>query len=179
MNRISKKEHTIDSYKITLIPVSEQDHHSLYQLVTNSNIRKYLFDDIVISEAEVKNIITKSIELFSSKKYGLWLIESHEKHMPVGFAGLWHFFDEPEPQLVAAIHPDDQRLGHATNAIHSLIDYALNFLAFPSVIAVCDTGNTASLRLFQRVGMRYIGDKIINGKTLKYSRSEYLDQFIL
>jgi [ribosomal protein S5]-alanine N-acetyltransferase len=47
--------------------------------------------------------------------------------------------------------------GYATEAAKAILDYGFNRLNLPAIYAVVDPGNTASIRLTQRLGMNPIG----------------------
>lgn len=57
-------------------------------------------------------------------------------------------------------HPDYHGRGYATEAARALLTYAFEELKLHRVTAGCNTSNTASLRLMERLGMRREGNYI-------------------
>jgi len=47
-----------------------------------------------------------------------------------GFAGLWSFFGEDQPQLLYALAPNEIKKGYAAEASKAVINYAFNKLKF-------------------------------------------------
>lgn len=153
-----------------LVPVSSKDVERLTLLIRNKAVRKYLFDGVILQKKQIEEMIASSKESFQQKNYGLWLIQNEMAQTALGFGGLWHFFDETEPQLVIALHPNFQNKGVATKTMQLLINFSLETLSFSYIDASCDAENSSSLRMLQRLGMEYMGDKTVDDKTIKYFR---------
>ena len=81
-----------------------------------------------------------------------------------GFAGLWRFFGEEQPQVLYALLPNEIKKGYAAEASKAVINYAFNELNFKYITAACDTPNVASKKVCERLGMKEIEEKDINGK---------------
>lgn len=66
-----------------------------------------------------------------------------------------------------SFHPDYHGQGYATEAARVLLAYAFEELQLHRVTSGCDTRNTASLRLMERLGMRreghYIQSTLLHG----------------
>lgn len=65
------------------------------------------------------------------------------------------------------LHPDYHGRGYATEAARALLSYAFDDLMLHRVTSGCDTRNTASIRLMERLGMRreahYIQSAYLHG----------------
>jgi len=85
---------------------------------------------------------------------------------------------EGEPGVIKVgytISPDVQGRGYATEAVQTLVDYALSTLGAEVVRAYADADNTPSIRVAEKVGMRLIerfehreGDEVWHG--VRYER---------
>lgn len=51
-----------------------------------------------------------------------------------------------------------RKQGYATEAAAGVVDFARNQLRLPLLIAHCDSRNTASYRVMERIGMTLVGD---------------------
>ncbi len=56
-----------------------------------------------------------------------------------------------------AIHPDFQKQGYATEAAKALIDFGFEKLKLAVIYATCDTRNTASFKVMEKLGMTNVG----------------------
>lgn len=154
--------------RLTLNPTGENDCDTLFRIVTNDVVRKYLFDNEVLSMAQVEDLLATSIKTFQLKRYGLWLINHDELNGIIGFVGLWHFFEEPQPQLLYALLPAFKKQGYASEASKEIIRYAFEELHFNYLSASCDTPNGESHKVAERAGMKKSKEQIMEGKPITF-----------
>ncbi|MBX3240222.1 MAG: GNAT family N-acetyltransferase [Chitinophagaceae bacterium] len=160
----------IETERLVLTPVTLDDLDTFSDIITDPFVRKYLFDDMLLEKEQAREFIETSKQLFLQKKYGLWLLRQQERNEVIGFAGLWHFFDENKPQLLYAILPTYTRQGFAKEASMEIINYAFEILAFDYLEASCDTPNISSLNTAISIGMTRTNDKIIDNKAISFFR---------
>ena len=123
--------------RLVLRPVNGDDHPALLAHWTQPDVRRFLFDGAPLSSAEVAETIEESIGDFAAHGYGIWLIELGSGPGPgpgpghglVGTAGL-----RPE-------------------AARAVVEFALDSLGLPEVLAEVDEGNAASVAVVKRLGM--------------------------
>jgi [ribosomal protein S5]-alanine N-acetyltransferase len=160
----------LETSRLTLTPVTKQDFTTFYEMVINPFVREYLFDNTIIGEETVREFIATSIGSFQSGGYGLWLIQLKENAGIIGFTGLWHFFDEGQPQLLYALLPNHTKHGYAKEAAKRVIDYALYELKFEFLDASCDTPNSPSIQLAMSLGMVQTREEVMEGKPTTFFR---------
>lgn len=96
--------------------------------------------------------IAISAGLWTLRGYGpFWLRESASGR-PVGRAGVYYPDWRSEPELAWTIYPEFQGRGYATEAALAARDWAYRELGLGPLCSLIDTGNTASIRLAQRLG---------------------------
>jgi RimJ/RimL family protein N-acetyltransferase len=117
---------------------------------TEEDTIKFLNDNIEKSQVENRFEFTFAICL---KDNGLL----------IGGCGLVR---ESEKSAIASIgysiHPDHQSLGYATECSHSLINYGFNILGLEVIYATCDSRNSASYRVMEKIGMIRVGHFLKN-----------------
>lgn len=128
-------------------------------------MRRFLFDERVISPDEARAFVEASVANFEQYGYGLWLVFAHNDL--VGFAGFLRL-EEETPNLVYGIHPDHWGKGYATEAASVVLSYALESLALPLVKADVDEPNVLSVRVLEKLGMRRTGRAIVAGRPILY-----------
>lgn len=158
--------------RLTLKPVAQSDLNILFEIITDEFVRKYLFDDKVLDKNQIEELIKTSDETFNNKKYGLWLIILDKTKEIIGFTGLWHFFDEAQPQLLYALLPEYTGRGFASEASRKIIEYAFSELSFDYLDASCDAPNTDSQRVANSLGMKIYKQEEINGLPTVFFRLE-------
>lgn len=160
----------LSSQRLNFIPFALSDTDLFHDINTQSFVRQYLWDDQQIAQTTAAEIIQANEQLFKEHAYGLWKIIQKEKQKIIGYAGLWHFFDEAQPQLLYVLLESYTKQGYATEAARAVIDYAFNSLDFTYLIASMDKPNTASQQLAQRLGMQFFEGKVENGKETLFYR---------
>lgn len=150
--------------------IQDGDEKLIYNTFTNPYVRKFLWDDQMISEEVAKGIFEKNKKHFEDDFWGLWKIKIQHDGSFIGFVGLWYFFDEEQPQLLYGLLPDFKGYGYATEASLKVLHYAFEKLGFSYMVASCDKNNLPSHGVCLRLGMVYDCEKVIDDKpTVFYS----------
>ncbi|GAB3707340.1 GNAT family N-acetyltransferase [Spirosoma flavus] len=160
----------LQTSRLTMRPVQQTDFDILQTILTDRFVRRYLCDDQILPPDEIQEFISTSEQTFDEGDYGLWLLHEQLKNMVIGFAGLWSFFEETQPQLLYALLPAFTREGYATEASKAVIDYCFNKLSFPYIDASFDEPNIASLRVAERLEMTFLKKEWINESPVLFYR---------
>ncbi len=161
---------TLTTERLELIPFTTKDEELFHRINTDPFVRKLLWDDEVIGQEVSKEIMGKNEAHFREDAYGLWKILSKDSKEVIGYAGLWFFFDEPQPQLIYAILEAFTKKGYATEASRAVIDYTFNQLGFSYLLAATDESHTESQSVAQRLGMKFTEKRIENEKPTLFFR---------
>jgi ribosomal-protein-alanine N-acetyltransferase len=136
-------------------PIAHDLLDDLHRLWTEPDVRRYLFDDQVISREQVESEITSSMECFSKGGFGLWGLFLKGEGALIGFCGYRFFHDPPELQLLYGLAPRYWSKGYATEAAKAAIRHGFEHLSFDRVTASADAPNAASLRVMERAGLKF------------------------
>ena len=158
--------------RLILTPWETKDQQEFYEININPYVRKYLWDDIIIAEETVKEILENNAKYFEEHAWGIWKVIKKDDHETIGYAGLWYFFDQHQPELLYAIRPQYAGLGYATEAARLVIDYAFSHLGYRYLSASTDTPHERSRKMCERLNMRHIEDSEIEGKFTSFYRLE-------
>jgi [ribosomal protein S5]-alanine N-acetyltransferase len=138
---------------LVLRPVTAADQEVLAAHWTSPQVRRFMFDGEILSAAQISAAIADSAASFTAAGYGLWLMSQPDTPgelagtaglRPLGGLGL---------EIIWSLAPSVQGRGYATEAARAVLDYALDQLGLPEVLAEIDEGNTASARVAERLGM--------------------------
>ena len=162
------------SERLQLTPFNSDDVQQFYDLNTDTFIRKFMWDDEVISLDTAQEIIIQNEKHFEESQFGIWKIALLATKDVVGYTGLWYFFDEPQPQLIYALLEPYTGQGLATEAAQLIIEYVFKSLEFSYLIAATDEPHQASQKVAERLGMDYLEKRIENKKpTIFYKLENY------
>lgn len=160
-----------------LRPLLENDIEAIYQIWINDHIRKFLFDNVIISKQQAMDEITGSIQLFEKYRYGLWGVFLENNDTMIGFTGYRNFYKPPELHMLYGLLPEYCGRGYATILAKMMIKYGFEEVGFDTIIANTDTLNVASARVMEKAGMVFDKKAVKNGiETIyyRYERNDYL-----
>jgi [ribosomal protein S5]-alanine N-acetyltransferase len=144
--------HVLATQRLVLSPVAMADHAELVAHWTEPQVRRFLFDGMTLSTADVARAIEDSARSFEEAGYGLWLIRERDGGGLAGTAGL-RPIEDLGLEVIYSLVPDIWGKGYATEAARAVLDYALGPMGLPAVLAEIDTGNRASAAVAERLGM--------------------------
>ena len=153
----------VETARLTLVPFSLDDVDALHRLWTDPDVRRYLWDDVVISRDRAEETVRNSIESAGRSGAGLWVARSRTGAELVGFCGLMLRAGETAPELMYGLAKPWWGRGLATEASRAALEYAFSVLGAERVTAVTDPPNVASVRVMERLGMRFMYRGTING----------------
>jgi len=164
----------LETQRLLLKPILESELSTLHAIFIDSYVRKYLCDGKILPLQQVEEMLTESQKNFKEKRFGLWFVETKSEKEIIGFVGLWDFFDEKQPQLVYALLPKATKKGYASEAATKILEYCFNELGYQYLLASCDKPNIESQKVAERIGMRKVDEKIVNGNPLVFFKVETL-----
>jgi ribosomal-protein-alanine N-acetyltransferase len=145
--------------RLVLRPVGPQDHAVLHALFTQPGVRRFIFDDEIISREQTTEIIRTSGDLFRTQQFGLWLAgrrgDSSGAAVIVGFGGLWYFRDPPELELLYGVADAELKQGYGREIAGAVVDYSVTTLQMAEVRASTDAAHADSRRLLEVLGFTF------------------------
>jgi [ribosomal protein S5]-alanine N-acetyltransferase len=149
----------LQSGRLVLRPVRPQDHAVLHALFSQLGVRRFVFDDEIISSEQTTEIIRTSGDLFRTQQFGLWLAERRGDSSGaadfVGFGGLWYFRDPPELELLYGVADAELKQGYGREIARAVVDYGFTRLQMAEVRASTDAAHADSRRLLEVLGFTF------------------------
>ena len=158
------QEQKVLTQRIQLSPIKETEADELHQLWIQPEVRKYLWDDLIIPDSQTKEIVNQSISAFTNKKYGLWVARLLNQTNIIGFSGYWPFFTPPQIQLLYGLSPQYWGQGLATEMSIAMLDYGFTVYGFEEIYASTDLENKPSLAVLERLEMNHFKQENIDNK---------------
>jgi [ribosomal protein S5]-alanine N-acetyltransferase len=152
--------------RLWLRPIEPADRGALHALWTAPEVRRFLWDDRVIDLATVDGVIERSVARFAAEGFGHFALRESAAGPLRGTCGLHRYTPTAEPELLYSLAPSCWGRGFATEATRAVIADAFARLALPRVLARADVPNRASVRVMERLGMRYVGEDVEGGLRL-------------
>ena len=149
---------TLETERLVLRPLSADEVTSLHRISNEPNVRLYLWDNEQVSEATVKVLVTQSDRMLSEEKIGVFGVRICGSEALLGFCGFVRLGGMEEPELWYELTQEVWGRGFATEAAWACVRYAFEEVGMERVIAGADAPNAASLRVIEKLGMKYLGN---------------------
>ena len=147
---------TLRSPRLQLQPASIAHRHALAEMSA---------DAVTGPEAQrrIEALLTFSQLWFAEHGSGLWIIAALDTADPLGWAGLRPGEDPAWPELLYGLAPSAQGRGYATEASATVLDWLFSQERFVGAWAATTQSNSASVRVLERLRMRYTGSEKLDG----------------
>jgi len=163
----------LETTRLMLRPFLLQDVEALHVFFTLPDVRRFLWDDRVVSRDTVQGLIAASLASFSAQGFGQWVAEDRASRALVGFCGLRTIDETPEIEILYGLVRERWREGLATEAGNAVLTHAFLRVGLPRVVGRTDSPNLASVRVLERLGMWFEGEHVVHGlPTLHYAISQ-------
>lgn len=154
---------TLHTPRLTLRPCSLADVDVLHHLWTNPDVRRYLWDDNVISRERAEETVRDSLACVERHGVGHWVVLLGDTEAPAGFCGFIVREDGEDPELMYGLAPEYWGRGLITEAAATALTWVFLERGFSRITAATDPPNTASIRVMERLGMRFLRRGTLNG----------------
>jgi ribosomal-protein-alanine N-acetyltransferase len=145
----------IETARLWLRPCTPGDIDRLHQIWTEPGVRKYLWDDEIISRQQTIAIVEGSLEQFAAQGDGIWVMGLHDEVTVIGFCGFWFFHEPPQLELLYGLTTTSWNKGLTTEAARAMMRYGFEERDFSTILASTDAPNTASIRVMEKTGMTF------------------------
>ena len=145
----------LDTARLVLLPWSLDDIDALHQMWNDAQVRRYLWDDEVISRQRAAATVEAAVASANDCGVGLWAVLLKPTPKLAGFCGLRFIEDSRDVELLYGLLPQHWGEGLATEAAQAALSYGFKAGLFTRVYARTDVSNRASVRVIQRLGMKF------------------------
>ena len=144
----------ISSERLSLKPFATIDVDRLHALWTQPDVRRFLWDDVIISRDRAADEVESGLENAARHGIGYWVIESQNESDLLGFCGFRFIDGGPELELMYGLGRAYWGRGLATEASRAVLDWLWKSSSYPRVFARTDPPNKKSIAVMHRLGMR-------------------------
>jgi len=157
---VDRAQPILTSERLTLAPLAPDHTEGLVALFADPRASRYFPVDFS-DERAARDLVTSRLAFAGPPELGYWtwLLDGQV----VGLGHLQPARDLPSELIETGwcVRPDLWRQGLATEAIRSLLDYALSDLRLPAVWALVDSNNAPSLSFARRLGFLPVGERLL------------------
>ena len=147
--------------RILLRPWTREDVDSLHALWTAPEVRRYLWDDIVITRDTAEKVVESHLDTVKRHGIGYWALHILPSisllGAPIaGFCGFRFMGNGPEIELMYGLRPEYWGTGLATEACIASLESLWRSTKLAEVYARTDRPNEKSVQVMLRLGMTHV-----------------------
>ncbi len=130
-------------------------------------VLQYIPEPILQSDEEARKVIVDIILPQYANNIGRWAVHLKGNDEFIGWCGLKWLEESDEIDLGYRFKPSAWNQGYATESARAVLEYGLNVLKLPRIIAHAHINNIGSQKVLEKIGMQYAGEGIEDGIKLK------------
>ena len=147
------------------------DWKRLRPLVTDPRVLRYIGDGKPWSDERIRKFVDGGIQQAQLRGWVLWPVIYKQDSELIGFCGFNSTF-APDVEIGWWLLPEYWGRGLATEAARAVLEYGYRQFHFPRVISVAQPANVASIRIMQKLGMRFEKTFVHDGiEVVRYAKA--------
>jgi RimJ/RimL family protein N-acetyltransferase len=146
----------LETNKLLIREFATGDAAFVMQLLNTPSWLQFIGDRHITTLTDAENYIIQRFQKgYEEYGYGAWLVVLKQTNEPVGLCGLFQRDYLEQPDVGFAFLPEYEGKGYAYEATVATIDYAVQYLKVPYLLAITQDDNNRSVHLLERAGFRY------------------------
>ena len=155
--------------RLILRRFTEEDAPLIYQLTSDPEVLHYVHEPTLENEAQAKDILTNIILPQYKLNLGRWAIHTKPDQQFIGWCGLKYIEKTGIIDLGYRLLKMAWGKGYATEAARHTLSYGLHDLKIELITARAHIENKASLKVLEKIGMKFSKNEIADGCPVKTS----------
>lgn len=147
----------LETPRLTLRHFTLDDAPFAFELVNDPAWIEHIGDRKVRTLDDARGYIQKTLNMYASAGFGLYVVVSRETGEAVGICGLIRRAGLADPDIGFAFLPKGRGKGYALESSAAVLAYGRNTLGMKRIVAIVSAANTRSIRILEAIGLRYEG----------------------
>ncbi len=145
----------IETERLTLRRLSVADAPFILELLNDPSFLRFIGDKGVRTLDDARKYIATQIASYERHGFGLYLTERKDDGVPLGICGLVKRDSLEDVDVGFAFAPVFWSHGYGAESAAAVIVHATDVLKLPRVVAITNPDNTASMKLLNKIGLRF------------------------
>ena len=148
-------EAVVQTSRLVLRRLDASDAPFILELLNEPSFIRYIGDKGVRTIEDAVRYIDGQIASYDRFGFGLFLAALREPVSPIGICGLVRRDTLEDPDIGFAFMPAFWSRGLAFESAAAVVAHAARDLRIPRLIAIADADNARSIRLLEKLGLRF------------------------
>lgn len=144
----------LSTERLLLRWLDETDKEFIVALLNDRSFIENIGDRGVRTEEDALKYIEKMQDIYRKQGFGFYLVETHAKEK-LGISGLIHRPGLNDPDIGFAFFPRYHGKGFAWESAEAVKAMAIRDFQLKRIVAITSPGNTSSIRLIEKLGLRF------------------------
>lgn len=131
------------------------DRERLFAVYADAEAMRWVGDGKPITPAECDAWLAVTAANYARRGYGMFALEDRATGEVIGFCGLVHPGDQPEPEIKYALLRSHWGRGLASEAVPALLRHGSTAYGLRRIIATVAPANLASQRVLRKAGLAF------------------------
>ena len=150
-------KYDLQTERLTLRRWNHEDHAPFAAICSDPEVMKYIGNGSTRTFEQAVKAIESFEREWKQRGFGLFAVEDRRTRNLIGFTG----FSSPVfmPEILPAVEIGwrysrrNWGKGYASEAARAALSFGVEHLGTRDIVSICQTGNNASLRIMQKLGM--------------------------
>ena len=132
-----------------------EDWRAFQKIATDPLVVRYLGTGEPWPDERLKEFVARQCENWETYRICLWKLLPKESDTLIGICGLQHLPEGPDVEIGWWLAPSHWGQGLATEAARQAMAYGFEVCNLKRIVAIAQAANRDSLRVMERIGMRF------------------------
>jgi len=164
----------LETNRLILRELNSSDAKSFYDLNSNSNVIKYTGDSAFKSLEEAREFLENYLD-YKLNGYGRWAVIDKITNKFIGWCGLKFGEMKNETDIGFRFFEEEWNKGYATESAVACVHYGFEKLKLKRIIGRAMKDNIGSIKVLEKIGLKYEEDTEFDGKEAVIYKIEKLN----
>jgi RimJ/RimL family protein N-acetyltransferase len=156
----------LETDRLILCEWAPEDWPQFHGIASDPEVMRYIAPGSPWPEEKSRAFVERQIELLRERQFCLWKLAPKSGGPLIGFCGLQPLRETSEIEIGWWLARERWGQGLATEAARAALRDGFARVGLARIVAIAQPANTASVRIMQKLGMRYEGTLDRNGITV-------------
>jgi len=150
--------HVLTTERLNLRQATTADDQFVLELVNDPAFIRNIGDRGVRTLADAQRYVENGpVASYEKFGFGMYVVELKESGRPIGMCGFVKRDWLPDVDIGFAFLPQYRSMGYAIESARAVKAYGREALGLRRIVAIVSPGNTDSIRLLEKIGLRFEG----------------------
>jgi [ribosomal protein S5]-alanine N-acetyltransferase len=140
--------------------LEDADLPDFYAVCSDPVAMRYMGDGEPLTEEQTALWIQRSKANYSDHAFGCLAVISKQDSRFIGFCGLVYSPGSTDVEIIYALAPPYWGKGLTTEVAGAMLKFGLEQCGLPEIRATIDPQNTNSVKVVEKLGMTFVGERI-------------------